>query len=108
MRKRGSWMNSATEPLLEVLRKGQDWKSTPDMIVNMIYQFEDPPSQSTVYRSVNALMNHEYTGDKEYDSDTLIIAREFDEYGKYYRITDLGIAYLEGKIDGGKFVDVAE
>ena len=96
-------MNKATEPVLEVLNYSEDWRSASDIIVNMNVMFEGPPSERTVYRALDALVAYEYTGNVETTDLQMIDEREFENYGTYYRITDVGRAFLAGEIDGGEF-----
>lgn len=103
MRKRGRWMNKATEPVLEVLNYSGDWRSTSDLIVNIKQQFADPPGDRTVYRALDDMVAYEYVGNAETTESHLAEQREFEGYGTYYRITDLGKAFLDGDIDGGQF-----
>lgn len=98
-------MNTATEPILEIIESSDDWKSASDINVNLQVEFDDPPSRSTVYRALSDLTEYEYTGAKEFSHPHLVEEREFQNYGTYYHITDLGKAYLEGEIDGGEFTD---
>lgn len=101
MRRRGRWMNKATEPVLEVLNDSGDWRSASDIIVNINEQFADPPSKRTVYRALKDLLNYRYDGPAETQSVQLIEKREFETFGEYYCITELGERYLAGEIDGG-------
>lgn len=96
-------MNSGTEPVLEVLATSGDWRSPSDIIVNMREEFADPPSDRTVYRALDGLVAHFYTGDGTFDADTLAVSREIEGYGSFYQITYLGRAYLRGDVDGGDF-----
>lgn len=98
-------MNTATEPVLEILAQSGDWRSASEIIVNINEQFADPPSKSTVYRALEDLESYEYVGDFETTELQLIQQKKFERYGTYYRITDLGRAFLEGNIDGGAFED---
>lgn len=98
-------MNKATEPVLEVLNQSGDWRSPSDIIVNINQQFADPPSKRTVYRALDDLMSYEYQGDEETVELQLVEKMEVESFGTYYRITDLGQAFLDGEIDGGNFAE---
>jgi DNA-binding PadR family transcriptional regulator len=87
-RKRGSWMNKATDPVLELL-------DDVDMAISsgaIEYELErthgdDAPGRSTIYRALDELEEHEY------------VRRPRGEDTKLIEITDAGREYLRGERD---------
>jgi DNA-binding PadR family transcriptional regulator len=89
MRKRAEWMNPATDPVLEILAESELALTAGVLNHNIDREFADPPSRSSVYRTVDSL--------REYG----LIETSLDT-DNYYVITDLGRRYLAGELDAGE------
>lgn len=82
-RKRGAWMNSASDPVLEFLAEH-------DIAAPIsVFDIELEPSRATIERAIRDLV-----------ARGLIEAN--DEYTTHYQITDLGRAYLTGDVDASQ------
>ena len=79
-RKRGAWMNSASDPVLECLDE------LDTAVPVSVLDIELESSRSTVSRAVDDLL------------DRGMIERHPD-YNTHYRITEVGRAYLAGEVD---------
>ncbi|RQG95758.1 transcriptional regulator [Natrarchaeobius oligotrophus] len=93
MRARVSWMNQADDAILEYLQEletetGHRIALPPTAVwYNLVEELGVlDRSQNTISRRMNVLS----------DADLL---EKIDEKRGYYRITDRGIAYLEGQLD---------
>lgn len=82
-RKRGPWMNSATDPVLEFLDEHEI--AVPIGVLDT----ELSPSYRTIKTALEDLEEREY------------VVRD-DEYTSHLRITDRGKQYLQGDRDASK------
>jgi len=89
MRNRESWMNRATDPVLELLAESGLALSPGVITYNLHREMTDAPSRSSITRAINELEAHNFIH-KPPGSKT------------YYEITDHGRAYLEGNIGGNE------
>lgn len=90
-RKRGGWMNKATDPVLEILADA-GIAITPQAIMYELNRSNDePPSRSTVYRAFKELKTKNYIVNPTGDDDFSLL-----------EITSRGRAYLEGERDASK------
>ena len=83
MRKRGEWMNTATDPVLEAL-DDTGWALPPKVLY---YNLD--LSRASVNRALKELLKRDYIDQP-------------DDAGSYYTITEKGRAYLEGDIDASE------
>lgn len=88
MRNRRDWMNKAVDPILELLNESLvlNAQSIYFTLKDRSESAEDAPGRTTVYRAIERLEEHNYV-------------QSIDENDSYYKITDQGIRYLEGKTD---------
>lgn len=94
MRKRARWMNKATDPILEMLRRGSDlFLSRSDVNYNIQRRPGDQPSKQTVYRAFDEL---ERCGFVDVE----------DNGTPRYRIAKRGESYLDGELDASKIEPV--
>ncbi|MEY7847740.1 transcriptional regulator [Natrarchaeobius sp. A-rgal3] len=96
MRARVSWMNEADDAILEYLQEleteaGHRIALPPTAVwFNLVEELGVlDRSQNTISRRMNVL------------SDANLLEKT-DEKRGYYRITDRGLAYLEGELEAGK------
>lgn len=92
MRKRAIWMNSAVDPVLELLDE-TDLALPPGVIAyNLDKRMGDAPSRSTITRAISKLESRDFI-------------RKAPESNTYYEITEIGRAYLRGDVDTSDFAD---
>ena len=85
-RKRGQWMNSATDPVLEFLEDHNI--AVPIGVLDN----ELDPSYQTIKRALDELETYGF------------ILRD-ENYTSYFRITEKGRQYLAGDLDAGELED---
>lgn len=83
-------MNSASEPVLELLDECNIWLTRSSIIFNLEQMGGDPPSKSTVYRAIDPLVKHGLLEENDPSGERFSI---------HYSITDLGREFLEGELD---------
>ena len=86
MRDRKSWMNKATDPVLELLSEDfvLNARSLWYTLRNRADESGDAPGRNTVYRALEKLEKHGFVN-------------ALDENDSYYVITQKGERYLEGE-----------
>lgn len=84
MRQRAGWMNTATDPVLELLR--DSGLSLPPGAIHYNISRQMDVSRASVTRAIRELQDHGLI-EKAPDSKT------------YYEITELGKRYLDGELD---------
>ena len=84
MRHRESWMNKATDPILELLDDTDMALPPKTMKVNFRRFLEDYPSESTVDRAIRDLRENGYI-------------ERYPTAETHYEITDKGREYLRGE-----------
>lgn len=82
-RKRGQWMNSATDPVLEFL------KDHNIAVPIGVLDNELDPAYQTIKRALDELESHGF------------VTRD-DNYSSYFRITEEGRQYLAGDLDASE------
>lgn len=89
-RRRGRWMNKATDPILELLFEIDIAVSPNAIIFELNRSLDDPPGRSTVYRAFKELESRNY------------IVRPQGEDGTLIEITERGREYLQGERDASE------
>jgi Fe2+ or Zn2+ uptake regulation protein len=92
MRKRAEWMNTASDPVLELLNESGLALPPGAIYYNLDRQMGSAPSQATVTRAIDDLLAHGFIHKPE-NAKT------------YYEITDRGRAYLRGELDASEVTD---
>ncbi|GAA0276440.1 helix-turn-helix domain-containing protein [Halobacterium noricense] len=89
-RKRGKWMNKATDPVLELL-DDVEIAISPNAIVHALNESSnDAPHRSSVYRALDELEARDYIRRPKGENTTLI------------EITERGHEYLRGERDASE------
>ena len=89
-RKRGMWMNKATDPVLELLDEA-NLAITPGAInYELNRDSDDAPHRTSIYRALDKLEERDYIRRPKGDGTTLI------------EITEKGREYLRGERDAGE------
>lgn len=86
-RKRGKWMNKATDPVLELLDEIDMAVTAGAIEFELEQSLEDPPGHTTLYRALNQLDSRGYINRPRGEGTNLI------------EITDRGREYLRGQRD---------
>jgi len=90
MRKRAKWMNKASDPVLEVLKKSGIAVSRA-AVNNEIQKTQgSQPSRATIYRAFEPLSSHG------------LIRSESRGGSEFYQITAKGEKYLSGELDASE------
>lgn len=86
-RKRGKWMNKATDPVLELLDEVDMAVTAGAVEFELNRSSDDPPGHSTLYRALRELEGRDY------------IRRPRGEGTNLIEITEKGREYLRGERD---------
>ncbi|WP_435156765.1 hypothetical protein [Haladaptatus sp. DFWS20] len=89
MRNRASWMNKATDPVLELLADTGYALPSGVIYYNLSHKEQTDVSRRTVLRALDPLKKHG-------------LVKIADETETYYEITDKGRKYLSGELDAEK------
>lgn len=95
MRRRARWMNTATDPILELL-SDSDVAMTPGAIrYNLEQRLEDSPSKSSIHRALQDLEEYGLVWRPE-EAESLV------------ELTEIGRGYLEGDVDASELEALGE
>ncbi|WP_266081650.1 MarR family transcriptional regulator [Haladaptatus caseinilyticus] len=86
MRNRASWMNKATDPVLEILADTGYALPSGAIYYNLSHKEQTDVSRRTVLRALDPLKEHG-------------LVRIADQTETYYEITEKGQRYLSGNLD---------
>jgi len=95
MRRRLTWMNKASEPILDLLDYADVALPPSAIVVNLDREYDDAPGRSTIYRAFDGLLEKG-------------MIRTLDVEGTYYVITDLGRAYLNDTLSDDEIEKLTE